>query len=374
MLPSRKKQVTDIFGTVSLKGRAITALYINPDTGERRKVQVPGTPIQKGYSHFSAYEAQFLYSEKDESIKLRYHPARPSSGGSSGIGAGGYLSSEKPARKKKAQNEAETKPRAKAEPFTGYRILINTADFSPVFNQKSGVYDVSDHGRLTNPEIPRKLKNHTVRSVKEIVDLIRFGDTKLLANSDVVFQNNTLSWKQFCIRLGTPSRHLDLLERLQKRKPGQEPPFALVEIRTTGRHDPTPNWNHPDPKKRGKVPRAPVDPIEITTEGGRKVTIRYDVYIDDQRSDGHAKYSIYTAGSYFVLAEVRHKQHEGAKGIVHYLSMKVTNKDQLLLVNIENIDRDARMSPAEKRAKKEAEKPGPITLPAFIDPYPLTGE
>ena len=32
------------------------------------------------------------------------------------------------------------------------------------------------------------------------------------------------------------------------------------------------------------------------------------------------------------------------------------------------------MSPAEKKAKKESEKPGPIMLPAFIDPYPLTGE
>ena len=367
MQPSRKKQVTDLFGTVSQKGRAITALYINPETGERRKVQVPGTPIQKGYSHFSPYEAQFLFAEDDETKKLRYHPERPSGGGSSGVGAGGYLSPEKPVRKKKA--DAEVKPRAKPEPFTGYRILINTAVFSTTFNQKSGVYDVSDHGRLTNPDVPRKLKKMPVRSVKEIVDLIRFGDKELLANSDVVFQNNSLSWKQFCIRMGTPTRQFDLVERLQQRKPGQEPLFALIEIRTAGRHDPTPDWNTKDPKKRGRTPRVPVDQFDVKKDG-KKITIRYDVYIDELRADKHAKYSIYEAGSYFVLAEVRHKQ----RGNVHYLSMKVTNQDQIIKVNIENLERDINMSPAEKKAKKESEKPGPIMLPAFIDPYPLTGE
>lgn len=372
MLPSRKKQVTDVFGTVSTEGRAITALYISPTTNERRKVQVPGTPIREGYSHFSAYEAQFLYSEEDEAVKLRYHPARRSGGGSSGVGAGGYVSPEKTARKKKVEDAPE-KPRAKPEPFTGYRILINTAEYSPVFNQKSGVYDVSEHGRMTDPAIPRKLKNKSVYSVKDIVDLIRFGDTKLLANSVVVFQNNEISWQQFCIRMGTPSRQLDLVKRLQARKAGQEPPFALLEIRTTGRHDPSPDWQTTDPKKRGRVPRAPVDAIEIKDDNGKKVTIRYDVYIDEQRNQ-HTKHAILAAGSYFVLAEVRHKQHESAKGITHYLSMTVTDKDQIMPVNIENLDRDARMTPAEKRAKKESEKPGPIKLPDFIDPYPLTGE
>lgn len=369
MLPSRKKQVTDVFGTVSMKGRSITALYISPNTDERRKVQVPGTPHQEGHSYFSAYEAQFLYAADGET-KLRYHPARPSGGGSSGVGAGGYLSPEKPARKTKPEDAPET-PRKKREPFTGYRILINTADYSPVFNQKSGVYEVSEHGRLTDPAIPHKLKNVSVRGVKDIVDLIRFGDTNLLANSVVIFQNNQISWKQFCIRMGTPTRQLELLERLQRRRPGQEPAFALVEIRTAGRHDPTPDWHTDDPKKRGKVPRVPVEPIEIKTDDdGKKVTIRYDVYIDEQRADKHAKYSIYEAGSYFVLAEVRHKQH----GSMHYLSLKVTDKDQIMQVNIENLDRDSRMSPGEKRAKKESEKPGPIKLPDFIDPYPLTGE
>ena len=369
MFPRRKKQVTDIFGTVSMEGRSITALYINPDTGERRKVQVPGTPLQEGHNFFSKYEAQFLYAADGET-KLRYHPQRPSGGGSSGAGAGGYLSPEKPARKKKAEDEP-AKPRAKPERFTGYCIRINTADYSPEFNQKSGVYEVSEHGRLSGPDIKRKLKNFPVRNVREIVDLIRFGDTKLLANSEVVFQNNSLSWKQFCIRMGTPSRQLDLVERLQQRKPGQEPVFALVEIRTTARHDPKPDWNTKDAKKRGKVPRAPIDPVEIKNEdNGKKTTIRYDVYIDEQRADGHAKYSLHEAGSYFVLAEVRHKQ----QGSVHYLSMKVTHESQIIAVNIENLDRDARMTPAEKRAKKESEKPGPITLPRFIDPYPLTGE
>lgn len=368
MLPSRKKQITDAFGTVSMKGRSITALYINPDTGERRKVQVPGTPIQEGYSHFSPYEAQFLFSEKNETIKLRYQPARPSSGGSSGVGAGGYLAPEKPARKKKVEDAPE-KPRAKPEPFTGFRILINTADYSPVFNQKSGVFEVSEHGRLTEPAIPRKLKDKTVRGVKDIIDLIRFEDTKLLANSVVIFQNNEISWQQFCIRMGTPSRQLELVERLKQRKPGQEPAFALVEIRTTKAHDPSPNWNTTDPKKRGKVPRAPVDPIEIKDSNGKKTTIRYDVYIDEQRNQ-HTKHSLFAAGTYFVLAEVRHNQ----RGSTYYLSLKVTDKNQIIPVNIENLDRDARMTPAQKRVKRESEKPGSITLPAFIDPYPLTGE
>lgn len=367
----RKTELTDAFGNVLMDGKAVTALYIDPNTGERQKVQVPGTPLQKGYLYFSQYQRQFLFSEEDETVQLRYVRGRPSSGGSSGVGASGYLSPKNTVRKKKEPDELE-KIRAKPEPFTGYRILINTADYSPTFNQNSGVYDVSEYGRLTSPDVPRKLKNVTVRSIKDIVDLMRFGNREFLEKSVVIFQNNEIGWEQFCIRMDTPSTQLKLLKRLQQHSAGTEPVFALVEIHVKGRHDPTPVWNKKDPNKRRKVPPVPLDPITIKTEEeGKKVTIQYSVYIDDQRADKNAKYSIYEAGSYFVLAEVRYNPPRSEYGGVHYLNLKVTHEDQIMRVNIENIDRDSKMLPREKLAQRKAEKPGPITLPKDWDPGPL---
>ncbi len=278
-----------------------------------------------------------------------------SSGGSSGVGSTSHFVAKGPHDPeclvpKRAATGEPPKPIDRSK---GYILLIETAEFSYTFNQRSGFYEVSKFGRRVRADDSLKDREVlTVRGVKDLMNFIRRGEKERILDTTAVFQNNLIPWRKLCILSDKPERIADLVERAKARKGMEEPPFALVEIKTTkplyhGKRMIDRQW---------KVPRAPVSPVEIgRSRTGMPIFARFDVYLDNQRNT-NVSHALYQPGTYFVLGEVRHTVAKG--GNRHYLSISVTHPDQIEPVNIANLAAEAKAA-AEKRTPKPPSPAGP---------------
>lgn len=357
----RDANKTDLSGTPQLSSAAETR-RIDPASGDVVIVQPVGTPLQPGnryYNHLlDAGHLACLHC----TAKMKFHEAQPSSGGTSGAGSPAFF---KPVKKhdddcivplRPAENRKSPIDRSK-----GYRVNINTAEYSEIFNQKSGVFDVSAKGRLrlTDEDI-RDRESFTVREVGDLVRFIEKADLSRIKPSRVVFQNNAEDWDEFFIRAGTPSRLRSLVERLENHQPGTEPLFAALEVTTTGYHNPQPRLKQGEGGSYYKTPRAPIDSIEIGRDArGKPAFARIDIYIDD-KNNTHVSDALLKPDTYLVMGEVRHRSLEHKNSTTHYLSITVTDGRQIMPVNIENIYK-AKLEASNRRVKK----------PPSFEPTPL---
>lgn len=337
-----------------LVSRTGEARFVDPKTGAETIVQPVGTKLKPGNKYFNAADHDDHIFCVDCTAPLRFADAMTSSGGSSGVGSVSHFVAKRPhdpeclVPKRTVTGDAPKQ----IDRSKGYILLIETAEFSYTFNQRSGFYHVSEFGRRVRADDSLKDREVlTVRSVKDIVDFIKRGERDRVFDSIVVFQNNPIPWRQFCILNDKPERIAGLVERAKARKGMEEPPFALVEIKTT-----KPQYH--DKKRRASdgtwgFPRAPVDPVVIGRDrAGKPVTARFDVYRHGENTN--VQHAFYAAGTFFVLGEVRHQQYRNE----HYLSIRIDDPRQIEPVNIANLSAEAKAA-REKRGAKPPPPAGP---------------
>lgn len=328
--------------------RTAEARYVDPKTGAAEIVQLQGTKLKPGNKYFNPHDHGAHIFCVDCTAPLRFADEQKSSGGSSGVGSTSHFVAKGPHDPdclvpKRARTPG---PPTSIDRSKGYILLLETAEFSYSFNKRSGFYEVSEFGRRVRADDSLKDREVlTVRGVKDLMNFIRRGEKDRVFDSIVVFQNNAIPWRQFCILHDKPERIADLVRRASARKGMEEPPFALVEIKTTkplyhGKRMIGGQW---------KVPRAPVSPVEIGHKrSGVPIFAQFDVFLDNQ-DNTNVSHALYQPGTYFVLGEVRHTQAKTYDK--HYLRISVTHPDQIEPVNIANLASEAKQA-AQKRMPK----------------------
>ncbi len=334
-----------------LVSRTGEARFVDPETGVATIVQPVGTKLKPGNKYFNAADHGNHIFCVDCTAPLRFRDREQSSGGSSGVGSVSHFVAKRPHDPDCLipKRAATAEPPIPVDRSKGYILLVETAEFSYSFNKRSGFYEVSEFGRRVRSDDSLKDREVlTVRSAKDIMDFIRRGEKERIFDTIVVFQNNPIPWRQFCILNAKPERIADLVERAKARTGMEEPPFALVEIKT---NKPLYHGKRRTAGGRWVVPRAPVSPVEIGRKpSGVPVFARFDVYPDAQ-DNTNVSHAFYEAGTYFILGEVRHR--EAKSGDRHYLSITITHPDQIAPVNIENLS-------AEAKAAREKRLPKPL--------------
>lgn len=344
--------------------------------GREDVVQAPDTKTLSGNLPYDPelHEGRLVSAR---GLPVRLQDARSSSGGSSGPGARAHF--VEAARMGKADfigppvpdslKRKSKKPRI--DRTAGYRIHINTADFTPEFNQRSGVYEISGGGRMVLADgykYLRRMEPVRVRTIADMVDFIRHADPARLLKSEVIFQNNAQSWTDTFVTAGKPSRLLALKDRLKGYDRVGEPPFAVVEVKTVSPHDPnfTRKPVYDDDGRyarpwRGRWQRipAPVEPVEIGTDvRGKPEYIQLGVYIDEL-ADERTRQCMTAPDSYLVMGEARYRGSMHADRSVHYINVKVTDASAVMAVDMGELSQAVRHNAAKSEKRQLAAPSGP---------------
>lgn len=355
------------------KRELLTAIWVNE--GREYTVQPPDTKTLPGNMHYdSELHEGNLVSRRG--LPVRLQPARLVSGGSSGPGARAHF--VEAARPSKADFVGPPLPlHLKSEPrynrSLGYRIHINTAHYTPEFNEEktlgktSGVYKRTDGGRLTFNEgydHLRRMEPVNITTMPQLVDFIKRSDPARLLKSEVIFQNNAQSWEETFIPKGKPSRVRALVERLEEYDNREEPPFAIIVVQTTEKHDPNftrkaqfddkGRWDEPHRGRWQRIP-APIEPIKIHRDA--EVYAQYGIYVDEL-VDEKTRECMRDPDCYMAMGETRYENSpQPSRGrLVHYINLKITDAAQVMAVDMKEIELAVRHN-AEKSAKRRAVEP-----------------
>lgn len=329
--------------------------------GREHVVQVPGTKLEPGANYYHPQTQKGHLHCFYCKAGVHFNGGTISTAGSSAGGVSPHFVTD--AGEKHAdclwEFQDPSQNQKDVDYAKGYRLHINTAKFSSLFNQRSGVYEISENGRkrLNDPDM-RDREIFVIRKAEDIVKFLMKADTARINDSKVVFQNNDVTWEQFFVRAGKRTRLLDLVERLEAHRPGTEPLFAAVEVTTTAYHDPFPRRHKTENGKKTfhKVPPAPIDRIEIGKDArGKKAYVQFAIYIDE-RDNTHDRDAMLAPDTYLVMGEVRYKKCEYPNSTYHRLNIKVTDGRQVVPVNIENIHQ-TRMAARQRRDRKSGQEP-----------------
>lgn len=337
--------------------------------GREDVVQAPDTKTLAGNFPYDAelHEGNLV---SVRNIPVRLQAARFSSGGSSGPGARAHFVES--ARPKKSDFVGPPWPEAlkssgpgrpRIDCTAGYRLHINTANYMPEFNQKSGVYTISEGGRMVLADRYKHFRSMEVvriRTVAELIAFIRTANPERLLKSEVIFQNNAQSWRDTFIPAGKPSRLLALKDRLRAYDKIEEPPFAIIEVKTGDLHDPNfirkpvyePDGGLALPW-RGRWQRipAPVAPVGIGEDvRGKPEYIQVHIYIDEL-ADGRTREGMKLPDTYLVMGETRYREGVHCDRTVHYINLKVTDGSGVMVVDMDDLARAVRHNAVKDRKR-----------------------
>ena len=190
----------------------------------------------------------------------------------------------------------------------GFRIHINTSDYSDVFNDKSGVYD----GAALPPEL-REREPVSIKSANDLVKLLERGEFDRIQDSIVIFRNKSLPWNDFFIRTeeGNP-RVAALVDRLEA---GEGETFcAMVLSAKQGRF-------FSFHQRELKFDRLPI----LRQDNMYEVVIPQVRIPNDHNTLLNASFS--KAGSYLVLAVPTSKPYDAHNERRHYLTLRLDSRD-----------------------------------------------
>lgn len=175
---------------------------ILPD-GTVELVQPPRTNLRPGRVFYEAARHKGHLQCPDCAVKLHYNPGSPTIGGNNLNGqrphfrrAGGALH-ELFCALAKEDGAGEASVYDKDQ---GFKIHLNFPRFSTLYRGHSAVYRRAENNKLMMHPSLADMQPKSVRSVEDIVRLIRNADPKRLARSKVVYQDHILSWSKFFIR------------------------------------------------------------------------------------------------------------------------------------------------------------------------------
>ncbi len=323
------------------------ARYIDP-WGNTKTVQIPklGNPLEAGaewYGGQGKYHALFC---AHCAADVHYNGGSQSIAGSSLKGQSAYFATN-PSSSHTDDCAWDLKKRAASAPVIdrtkGYRIHINTQEYSDLFNNASGVYARDEAGVVVTRDADMKDRERVVvHGVRDFIRFLETADPARVAQSRVVYRNNVVDWDDFFFRYGKPRRYFGLAKDLSAGSKTAEPRFGLFEIRTDKMY-------YIKGHKAFDIASDEI-PTSVMDEDNRMVSIRPVVKIPALRDKVFPQFEG-GAGHFLVLGQVFLNRFEGDLKTIDYLNIRVTQPEQIEQANIENIFETARQN-AQKRAKK----------------------
>lgn len=301
------------------------ARFLDP-YGEPRDVQVPKMKLGDGATYYSHQYHKGHLCCAYCAARVHYNKGSVSTQGNTSPGIRPHFATNPDEKHEDACLWKFREPSQSVEdidPTKGYRIHLNTLEYSDLFNVPSGVYE---NGKILDPDMHGR-ERLVVKGIHDLVTLLEKGEWDRINDSVIIHRNEKFMWDDFCIHDGKWRRIFSLLER-QKERPKDSPPMCLMQIKTDNVH-----------AFRGygkqEVPSRPVLMYE-RDERGKKQEIRTTVHIKN-RDNTHVMGAFTHPGSYFVLAPVKYNLFEGDYKTIHYFNIDVTNIEQVTEANIENI-------------------------------------
>ena len=331
---------------MSTKKTPSVARFVDPRSGEEQTVQL-GLPLQDGNIRYEeAFHKGHLQCQFCNAA-VREQGAEDSLAGSSAKGRGAFFTPEKQhdadcALKKQTPSK---KPRTKIDHTKGYRVHVDTSQFSELFNVQSGVYDVTKGGRIAS--VDPDLKNRESYRVKSAADFIAFiekADPKRLNDSVIIFRNKAWKWEEVCIRYGKEARFKEVVERAKKADPS-EMPLVLMQV-----DHPSMRWGE------FKKPFTTIRSEEFIPHGrddrGFKRRIIPTIEVVNGSTYGLAM-TFSKAGSVFVMGLLKVETWTGDYITEDQAIVRVDRAAQVANVNIANLSKTVTAKTAPKGAAND---------------------
>lgn len=302
------------------------ARFLDPFSDAPRDVQVPNMKLGEGATYYSGQYHKGHLCCAYCSAGVHYNDGSVSTLGNTAPGRKPHFVTQAHEKHEEDCLWKFREPSQSVEnidPAKGYRIHLNTLEYSDLFNVPSGVYE---KGKIVDPDMHGR-ERLVMKTARDFDMLLEKGEWDRINNSVIIHRNEKFLWDDFCIHDGKWRRIFGLLER-QKERPKDSPPVCLMQIKTDRPYS-----------FRGygkqEVPSRPVLMYE-RDERGKKQEIRTTVNIKN-RHNTHVMNAFTAPGSYFVLAPVKYKLFEGDFKTIHYFNIDLTNIEQVSEMNIENV-------------------------------------
>ncbi len=222
----------------------------------------------------------------------------------------------------------------------GYRIHLNLAALSTLFNERARHYQRADGRRIVTDD-PRLVGRESlaVQSASDLITrLLKNGDPARIRDSVVVQGKHILPWNQFFIRHSSDgkdnTRFHALTERLLGMNKGARVP-VLMEIRA----DQPAQWN-----QRGDAGVMDSQKFFWRRNDGGAEFIAPRLYLDPP---AHGKMAAETAhllqaitseaGAYLVMGFARLHTYQTRTGLLHALNISVSDESQIARVELRNL-------------------------------------
>lgn len=312
------------------------ARFIKPD-GMEQIVQAWG-PLREGNVRYDKYVHKGHIKCLCCAASMRLQEGSVAAGGSSGSGRSSYFTPVKKHEDDCIRALRRDAPEGqKIDRTKGYRIHINTREFSSEFNKRSGVYEIGNEGHVIgiNDDDLRDRETYVVKDVQDVIALMKKADGKRLVDSRVIFGNESIDWNDFCIPFDMPDRYRKLAKRAINAKGENELPFALLEIHTTkGRV-----FRGFSSLSNSSIPAQRIDFGRDKRGIVREIEPSADV---KNRHNTHVMWGFQDADTYLVMGVVRHNTFEGDKRTIEYLNVSIDHPGQFEKTSMENIRKEAR--------------------------------
>lgn len=314
------------------------ARYTDP-AGQVQIVQLPGTVLRPGHVHYRDAEHKGSLTCRHCDIPVHFNAGCDSIAGSSFAGRAAHFKRNNRQQAHEAgclwplRIDADAGDSREIDDTAGYRLHLNTLKVSPAFN-RAGLYYKDENGRVkTADESLKRRETYAIKSVEDLKTFIIKADFSRIADSCVIFRNQSIGWADFFIRYGkNKHRHIDLFERLQANPSALH--YCAMEVRLA-----KPVYDRPGGGRQACAQSRAL--FYQRDERGRPHFIMPRVFLDN-RDDMYVRTAFERAGDYLVLGVPRLKSVWDANVVKHFINISITDRNQVAPVSIRGLYADAR--------------------------------
>ncbi|HEU4838671.1 MAG TPA: hypothetical protein VFS88_04585 [Micavibrio sp.] len=332
------KQVRSAFDGVAKTVRMDAARYIDPRSGSEKIVRLPGAALEAGSAHYNEAEHKGHLHCLHCDAHVRPRPASETAISGSSLKGHAAAFAIVAGQRHDTACEFYTAPkksapgRSKVNEGKGYRVHINTQEYSELYTPRDGSY--SRRGAITkinDPDLADR-EIYTVKSAADLVEFMTMKETSRVVDSVVIFGNcKPIPWQDFFVRYNRAEpkqkRFLDLIARLRAGGADAQIP-VLMEMQIA-----RPRKFHPHAENLWVLSRR--IPYERGDNGKS-----HDIF-PAARIDREA--AIHDRGVSGAFGNGTHQLVLGLATLNHpegghyYINVIVSDADQVMTVNIENI-------------------------------------
>lgn len=296
-------------------------------------LQPPGVPLVPGHQYFREQYDRGKTFCPCCTAEVAFRSRSVSVSGSTFRGRQGHFALM-PGRKHDAECDILTRPYYERhlvpDRTKGYRIHINTREYSDLFNDAVGVYGRDAQGRvqINDPDL-RDRERYVVKSADDLVRFFKTADNKRIADTKIIFRNQAISMEDFFIRQGLDNnvrRFESLLERLEGAKKGEELFCAMIVPIDKGH-----TITYKKPSVNGRTFK-----IGHREESDMPESIVPSVYARNQDTT-HITWGFTQPGHYLVMGIPRLSTSDGHSRRFHHISITLDDPATYTRVDIRDI-------------------------------------